>query len=112
MCAKDIKEWLAGVVEEEKEGKEGAGDNWRLFLSRITTIWETGEIPNPMLWVIVVLIPKGGGDYHGIGLLEPLWKVLEIIMDCRLDSIEFHDCLCRFLPKRGTGTATTEAKLT
>jgi hypothetical protein len=30
-----------------------------------------------MSWVVTVLIPKGGGDYRGIGLLEPIWKVLE-----------------------------------
>ncbi len=64
-----------------------------------------------MMWVMVVLIPKGGGDYRGIGPLEPLWKVMEILMDRRLDSIEFHDCLRGFLANRGTGTATTEAKL-
>jgi hypothetical protein len=28
-----------------------------------------------------VLLPKGGGDYRGIGLLKPLWKVVERIMD-------------------------------
>jgi hypothetical protein len=59
----------------------------------------------------VVLLPKGGGDYRGIGLLEPFWKVIEIIMDGRLEVINFHDCLHGFLKGRGTGTATVEAKL-
>jgi hypothetical protein len=36
---------------------------------------------------------EGGGDYRGIGLLEPIWKVLERIMDRRFDAIEQHDCL-------------------
>jgi hypothetical protein len=31
MCAEHLKEWLLGVVEEEKKGTEGAGDKWRLF---------------------------------------------------------------------------------
>jgi hypothetical protein len=31
-----------------------------------------GNIPSQILLVIVVLIPKGGGDYQGIGLLEPM----------------------------------------
>ena len=53
-----------------------------------------------MLWVIVVLIPKGGRDYRGIGLLEPFWKVVEGIMDTRLDVVEFHDCLHGFVKKR------------
>ena len=59
----------------------------------------------------VVLLLKGGGDYHGIGLLEPFWKTIEILMDWRLQNIEFHDCLHGFLKGRGTGTATAEAKL-
>ena len=33
-------------------------------------------------------------------------------MDTRLSSIKFHDCLHGFLSGRGTGTATTEVKLT
>ncbi len=40
---------------------------------------------------------KGGGDYHGMGLLEPCWKVNEKIMVALLG--------------RGTGTARIKAKL-
>ena len=61
--------------------------------------------------MIVVLLPKGGGDYRGIGLLEPLWKVVGILMDRWLQVVQFHDCLHGFLKGRGTGTATLEAKL-
>jgi hypothetical protein len=61
--------------------------------------------------MIVVLLPKGGGDFRGIGLLNPFWKVVEKVMVCRLGSIEFHPCLHGGLPKRGTGMATIEAKL-
>ena len=64
-----------------------------------------------MLWSIVVLIPKGGGDYQGIGLLGPIWKVLERIMDRRLDVIELHDCLHGCRAHCGTGTGVIEAKL-
>jgi hypothetical protein len=64
-----------------------------------------------MLWSIVVLIPKGGGDYRGIGLLKPIWKVLERVMDRRLDTIEPHDCLHGCRAHRGTGTGVIETKL-
>jgi hypothetical protein len=63
-------------------------------------------------WVPLVLIPKGKGDFRGIGLLEPVWKCMEKIIDARLKIIPLHDCLHGFLPGRGTGTATLEAKLT
>ena len=61
---------------------------------------------------MIVLIPKGtSGDYRGIGLLDPLWKVIECVVDERLEAVEFHDCLHGFVKKRGCGTAGTEAKL-
>jgi hypothetical protein len=64
-----------------------------------------------MTWEIIVLLPKGGGNYCGIGLLEPFWKVVEKIMVRQLSSIKFHDCFHGGLPKRGTGMASIEAKL-
>ena len=64
-----------------------------------------------MCWVITVLIPKGGGEYQGIGLLEPIWKVLERVMDARLEKITLHDSLHGCLAGRGTGTGIIEAKL-
>eukprot|EP00957_Ditylum_brightwellii_P061037 4633286-Ditylum_brightwellii.AAC.1 len=64
-----------------------------------------------MMWVIIVLIPKGGSNYRGIGLLEPFWKVIEKVMDGRLEVVKFHDCLHEFCTGRGTGTAIIEAKL-
>jgi hypothetical protein len=61
--------------------------------------------------MIVVLLPKGGGDYRGIGLLDPIWKVVEKVMVARLSVIKLHDCLHGGLPGRGTGTAIMEVKL-
>ncbi len=77
----------------------------------IQAIWEQGYIPRQMMWVIIVLIPKGNGNYRGIGLLEPFWKVIEEVMDGRLDVIKFYDCIHGFMLGRGTGTSTLEAKL-
>ena len=80
-------------------------------------LFDTGNlgqrgVPRQMLWMVVVILPKGGGGFCGIGLLEPLWKVNEVLMDKRLANIKFHDCLHGFLGGRGTGTATMEVKLT
>ncbi len=90
---------------------ESGGDNWGLFVQLVQATWTHGIIPRQLLWSIVVLIPKGGGDFCGIGLLEPYWKVLEWIMDSRLGSMELHDTLHGCLAQRGTGTACIEAKL-
>ena len=36
------------------------------------------------MWQVVVLIPKGKGDYHGIGFLEVMWKVVVVVLNRRL----------------------------
>ncbi len=72
MRAEHFKEWLQGIKREEdptgQGGVPGNGDNWRLFVRLIQAAWTNGIIPCQLLWIIVILIPKGGGDYHGIRL--------------------------------------------
>jgi hypothetical protein len=67
MCAKDVKRWLHGMrlKEDPKSGtgNKNVGDNWCLFLKLVQAVWDHGDIPPQLLWVIVVLIPKGVGDY-------------------------------------------------
>ena len=55
--------------------------------------------------------PKVGGDYHGSGLLEPIWMVLGRITGHRLNKIELHICLHGCCTNRGMGTTVIEAKL-
>jgi hypothetical protein len=115
MRAEDVKALLRGIkLEEDPEvgpANIGAGDNWRRFTLLVQAIWDHGKIPPQLLWVIIVLIPKGVGDYRGIGLLEPMWKVCERVMDLRLNAFDLHDSLHGCRDKRGTGTAGFEAKL-
>ncbi len=61
--------------------------------------------------MIIVLIPKGGGDYCGIGLLELMWKVCKRVMDLRFTMFNLHDSLHSCCDKRRTRTAGIEAKL-
>ncbi len=75
MCAEHVKEWLHGMQREEDpegHGVDGAGDNWHLFVRLVQAAWTHGTIPRQLLWIIVILILKGGRDYRGIGLLEPI----------------------------------------
>ncbi len=115
MHAEDIKRWLHGITLEEdpKKGPDnvGEGNNWRLLVGLIQVIWMQCKIPQQLTWVNVVLLPKGGRDYHGISLLEPLWKVVERIMDRQLNSLPLHEALHGCRNGRGTGTAILEAKL-
>ncbi len=82
MKAEHLKEWLADITLEERVegGVEGLGDRWRSFVALLQAIWIMGTVPTQMTWMIVVLLPKGGGNFRGIGLLNPIWKVLEKVM--------------------------------
>jgi hypothetical protein len=79
--AEHIKVLLADPVrKEEEEGDLGVGNKWQVFVKMMQTIWELGSIPEQMRWEIIALLPKGSGDYRGIGLLELFWKVEEKVM--------------------------------
>jgi hypothetical protein len=80
MKAKHLKGWLDKEQHEEKAAREnsgrvgadpGLGRKWRIFVEMIQTIWERGEIPEQMGRMVIVLLPKDGGDFQGIGLLDP-----------------------------------------
>ena len=75
-------------------------------------MWLRGDIPQELGWMILVLIPKGTTDTRGIGLMETLWKVVEVLIDTLLGAIpQMHDALHGFRSERGTGSAIMEVKL-
>jgi hypothetical protein len=110
--AEHIKVWLHDAVRKEEEDSDvGLGDKWRTFIRLMQAIWEHGSMPEQKRWEIIVLLPKGNGEYRGIGLLDPFWKVVEKIIVAWLALIQFHDSLHGRLSKRGTRTARIKAKL-
>ena len=61
---------------------------------------------------MVVLIPKGKGDYCVIDLVEVMWKVVADILNLRITAyINYHDFIHVFRAGRGTVTTTLESKL-
>ena len=65
-----------------------------------------------LAWTTMVIITKVAGDYKGTGLVEVIWKVLELIKNNRLWlSIILHDALHGFRQGRGAGTATMEENM-
>ena len=106
--AEKLKEWLLEATREENPDRE----NWNRVVKLVQLCFKERQVPTQLSWSTVVLIPKGGGDYRGIGLLEIVWKVIESIINRRIASkIQFHDSLHGFIANRGTGTACIEAKL-
>jgi len=105
MTVEDLKKWHAA--------RETNLAPWLLMLWLVTHAFQTGVVPTRVRSNTMVLIPKPEpGQVRGIGLLEPVWKLISAIVNRRLMSfICFHDDLHGFLPGRGTGTACLEAKL-
>ena len=126
MRAEDLKGWLAAARRGDKERETATKDygggeeseirtdegHWERVVELFQTAFRDGDLAEEATWLAVVLIPKGKGDYWGIGLVEVMWKVVAVILNLRLtSSITFHDVLHGFRAGRGTGTATLEAKL-
>ena len=76
------------------------------------TAFREGKLAEEVAWQTVVLIPKGKGEFRGIGLVEVTWKLMAVILHRQLTTgLQLHDALHGFREGRSTGTATLEAKL-
>jgi len=104
------------TVEALKQWHGERADNprpWSIIQQLVAHAFATGVVPTRARTNTLVLIPKPEpGQFRGIGLQEPMWKLISAVINRRLmDNITFHDDLHGFLPDRGTGTACLEAKL-
>ena len=71
-----------------------------------------GTMQKDIDWEEMALLPKGKGDYWGVGIAEVLWKVCAVVVNCCLKrSAVLHDALHWFIEGKGTGTANLEAKM-
>ena len=53
-----------------------------------------GHLAEKCNWHTAILITKGNGDFHSIGLIEVLWFKVRGILNCRLTAaIKFHETL-------------------
>ena len=86
--------------------------NWEIVIDLVQTAFREGQLAEETKWKAVVLISKGGKDYHGIGLVEVMWKVVAANIYRRLtSSITYHDSQHGFWAGRGRGTATLESNM-
>ena len=97
-------------IEDRREGRNPT--KWEKVVELVHIALHYGVLAEEASWQAVVLIPKGGGDYRGIGLVEVMWKAMAVILNRRFTaSITYHDFLQGFWAGRGAGTATLEFKL-
>ena len=63
-------------------------------------------------WAKMVILLKGKGEYQGIWMVEVLWKVGSVVVNCCFKmSVVLYDTLHGFREGWGTRTATLESKL-
>ena len=61
---------------------------------------------------MLVLIQKFNTDTQGIGLMEVVWKVVEVVIDTHIKTVvQFHDVLHGFSAGMGTGNSIMELKI-
>ena len=56
-------QWLSMIEDEHKTQEQGNngltayGVTWYALVQLIQHVWDTGEIPRKMIWMVIVLIP-------------------------------------------------------
>ena len=68
MKADHLKAWLRSVTRE----KEPDTETWDKVVNVTQLEFWGGYIPEDLMWTTMVLIPKGGGEYRGIGMVETI----------------------------------------
>ena len=54
---------------------------WELLVELVLTAFRDVVLVEEATWKVVVLILKGGGDSHFIGLLYVVWKAVTVILN-------------------------------
>jgi hypothetical protein len=101
-----LKAWYNG-----SETDESCYHLWRKVVELVQRTFAGDNIPKAFCRGILVLLPKGNGEFSAIALLETIYKLILSIINQRLGVINLHDSIHGFRKWRGTGTATVEAKL-
>ena len=108
MREEDLKRWLREPSMETDSVKYW----WRLLVRLIQTTLKDGAVPEEVVWAKMVFLPKGRGEYWGVGLVNVVWKVCAAVVNCRLKRIvTLHIALHGFRAGRGQGKETLEENL-
>ena len=81
-----IEEKERGYDKGIEEGKEWEKSKWEMVMELVQTDFQDGFIKEEATCQAMILIPKGGGDYRGIGIVEVVWKEVAVILNHRFTS--------------------------
>ena len=106
-----LRTWMSGATRAKDQIHVG---EWAMIIKLIKMAFTGENIPLAFFIEILVLLPKGNGDYRGIALLEVIYKLISSIINRRLTKTltnRFHDAIHGFRSGSKSGTAIIEAKL-
>ena len=61
---------------------------WEKVVKLTQTAFGEGKLAEEATWQAMVMVPKGKGEFWGIGLVEVIWKLLSLILHRRLAAIQ------------------------
>ena len=68
--------------------------HWKKVVELVLADFREWRMEEEYKWKAVVMTPNGDGEYHIIGLVEVVWKVVTLILNHHFTtSITFHDVL-------------------
>ena len=70
-----------GETEERRENAPADMMNWDRVVVLVSDIFGEGMLAEEAMLQELVLIPKGGEEYRGIGFVEVMWKVVAAILN-------------------------------
>ena len=98
--------------KEDKREKDLYGRRWELVARLVQVMFRDGKVTEDIAWAKMVLVLKGKGEYRDIGLVEVMWKVCLVVVNCRLKmSVGMHAALHGSKEGRGTRKTTLESNM-
>ena len=64
-----IADYLKGCCKEAKREKDTEGRSWELVVQLLQVMFRYSAVPEEIVWVKMVPVPKGKGEYRGVGLV-------------------------------------------
>ena len=96
--------YLQGWQKEAKSEKYPEGRRWKPVVRLVKVMFRYGTVVEEIAWATMVLLPKGKEGYRVIGIVELLWKVFSVVVNCSLKRIiVLHDAIHGFREGRGIG---------
>ena len=86
--------------------------SWEWVIENFQMLFRDCRTLTECTWHMVVLIPKGGGEFRDIGIVEGLWNVLSGVINQQIgSSVHFHYVLHGLRVGWVTGNTAFKAKL-